>query len=146
MSEKHWDSGRLLARDTGFEPVAFGSGGGRALPAPARTQPQLPVTTASGDLGPPHLAHQTASSIPKFGATLGDASQAFNGVAELTVREVARRLRVSPATVYSICRRGEMEHHRVSNAIRIPQAALAKYLAAASTTRKTKSGDPERGS
>jgi hypothetical protein len=35
--------------------------------------------------------------------------------------------------VYSLCRRGELEHHRISNAIRIPQRALAKYLASSAT-------------
>jgi excisionase family DNA binding protein len=37
----------------------------------------------------------------------------------LTVREVAARLRVSAATVYSLCAQGKLPHARVSNAIRI---------------------------
>jgi len=48
----------------------------------------------------------------------------------LTVREVAKRLRVSTATVYALCRAGELEHHRVSNAIRISERALFAYLEA----------------
>ncbi|MFL5303210.1 MAG: helix-turn-helix domain-containing protein [Anaeromyxobacteraceae bacterium] len=55
-------------------------------------------------------------------------------MAELTVRSVADRLRVSTATVYALCRRKELEHHRISHAIRISEAALEKYLATASTT------------
>jgi excisionase family DNA binding protein len=38
----------------------------------------------------------------------------------LTVREVARLLRVSTATVYKLCTRGELVHVRVLNVIRIP--------------------------
>ena len=43
----------------------------------------------------------------------------------LTVREVAERLAVSTATVYSLCERGELPHVRISNAIRIAPADLA---------------------
>jgi excisionase family DNA binding protein len=46
----------------------------------------------------------------------------------LTVREVAARLRISTATVYAMCRREELAHFRVSNAIRVPEGALAKLL------------------
>ena len=49
---------------------------------------------------------------------------------------VAERLRVSTATVYSLCRRGELEHHRISHAIRVPESALAKYLGSATNTPK----------
>jgi excisionase family DNA binding protein len=42
----------------------------------------------------------------------------------LTVREVARRLRVSTATVYKLCARGELVHVRVLNVLRIPATAL----------------------
>ncbi len=38
----------------------------------------------------------------------------------LSVREVARVLRVSTATVYKLCARGELAHLRVLNVIRIP--------------------------
>jgi len=37
----------------------------------------------------------------------------------MTVREVAAALRVCTATVYSMIERGELEHVRVSNAIRV---------------------------
>jgi len=47
----------------------------------------------------------------------------------LSVREVASRLRVSTATVYRLCDRGELIHIRVSNAIRVPPADLEAYLA-----------------
>jgi len=46
----------------------------------------------------------------------------------LTARDVAQRLRVSTATVYALCRRGELRHFRVSNAIRVTEDAIAVYL------------------
>lgn len=47
----------------------------------------------------------------------------------LTVREAARILRVSTATVYKLCTRGELGHVRVLNALRIPQLALRSLKA-----------------
>lgn len=41
------------------------------------------------------------------------------GIQVLTVRVVAARLRVCTATVYDTIERGELEHVRVSNAIRV---------------------------
>ncbi len=49
----------------------------------------------------------------------------------LTVREAAGRLAVATATVYKLCARGALEHVRVLNALRIPPAALAAFVAAA---------------
>ena len=47
----------------------------------------------------------------------------------LTVRETAGRLRVSTATVYALCDRGELPYLRVSNAIRIQQEDLEAFIA-----------------
>jgi excisionase family DNA binding protein len=46
----------------------------------------------------------------------------------LTVREVARALRVSTATVYKLCARGELAHVRVLNVIRIPEGVLGSFV------------------
>ncbi len=46
----------------------------------------------------------------------------------LSVREVARQLRVSTATLYRLCERGELRHVRVSNAIRIAPAHIEGFL------------------
>jgi excisionase family DNA binding protein len=40
------------------------------------------------------------------------------------VREAARLLRASTATVYKLCARGELVHVRVLNVIRIPSGAV----------------------
>jgi excisionase family DNA binding protein len=49
----------------------------------------------------------------------------------LSVRQVAVLLGICTATVYRMCERGEMQHFRVRNAIRVPVATLKAYLATA---------------
>jgi excisionase family DNA binding protein len=46
----------------------------------------------------------------------------------LTVREVASRLRLCTATVYRLCESGGLAHVRVSNAIRVGEGDLRRYL------------------
>ena len=50
----------------------------------------------------------------------------------LTVKEAARRLGVSLGTVYGLCSRKEIEHHRIGaygrGTLRISEEALARYL------------------
>ena len=47
----------------------------------------------------------------------------------LTVKEAAARLRVSPATVYGACERGELRHVRITtHAIRIAEPDLSAFL------------------
>jgi len=45
----------------------------------------------------------------------------------LTVAEAAKRLHVSPNTVYDLCTRGEIKHHRVGRAIRLRPADIEEY-------------------
>ena len=45
----------------------------------------------------------------------------------LTVRDVAKLLKVNPATVYRLVEAGELPHVRVSNAIRFHAAAIAEF-------------------
>jgi len=59
----------------------------------------------------------------------------------LSVREVAQRLNVATSTVYKICAEGKLPHARVSNAIRVPEAALATYVDA---RRSTSDGDSQQ--
>jgi excisionase family DNA binding protein len=46
----------------------------------------------------------------------------------LTVREVAALLKVSTATVYAMVERGDLEHFRVTNAIRVRRSSLARVM------------------
>ena len=49
----------------------------------------------------------------------------------LTVKEAARRLKVSTATVYALCESGRLPHVRVStHSIRIPDIELNAYVSA----------------
>ena len=49
----------------------------------------------------------------------------------LTVREVARALRVATSTVYKLCAERRLAHVRVSNAIRVPAAEVERYATCA---------------
>jgi excisionase family DNA binding protein len=44
------------------------------------------------------------------------------------IEEVARFLRVSKATVYKLCKRGDLAHSRISNAIRVTPTDLEGFL------------------
>jgi putative molybdopterin biosynthesis protein len=46
----------------------------------------------------------------------------------LTVEEVAEKLKVSPATVYSLLRAGELISYRVGRSWRIDEADLLEYI------------------
>ena len=49
----------------------------------------------------------------------------------LTVKEAARRLKVSPATVYALCESGRLPHVRIStHSIRIAECDLKGYVSA----------------
>ncbi len=84
------------------------------------------------------------SLVPPLVPTSSERSAAALRRPKLTVHDVAARLRVSTATVYSLCRRGELEHHRISHAIRVPETAVAKYLTSGHTPASANAG-PGRG-
>jgi len=136
----------VVERETGFGPATLSLGKRRAGLAPARTEPQTLVTTAPGYHGLPHWAYGTASDFPKFATTPVTTPRTLDiraGIL-LTARDVAERLRVSTATVYALCRRGELGHHRVSNAIRVAEDALVGYLRLAGRSTASKA-TPRQG-
>jgi len=65
---------------------------------------------------------EVASFRSRFGTPVVQQALARSGHQFLSVRECARVLRVSTATVYRAVASGEIPHVRVSNAIRIPVA------------------------
>ncbi len=76
-----------------------------------RVQPSQPKQVPFGFLATPLLPEKvTVSALPDQ---------------MLTVREVAGLLKVSMATVYKLCARGELENVRFLNVIRVPAGALA---------------------
>jgi excisionase family DNA binding protein len=62
-------------------------------------------------------------------ATLADLKVLWGGRDRLLrVAEVAEHLGVCAATVYRLCETGELPHVRITNAIRVRPADLAKFL------------------
>jgi integrase len=124
--------GSSRARDTGFEPVAFGSGGpewghpgvtngshpvsSRAVTAERGVQKTRPVGPFRREFVTPVLPAASLRTID------GGADHL------LSVRQVAERLGVSTATVYKLVAAGQLPHVRVSNTIRIPPSTVAAYV------------------
>ncbi len=124
------------ARHRGFEPLTYGSGGGRtALPAVSS------ASQASGIVGPaePAQVHPSQGIAPirtPFVTPVLQASgrSSAGGLAAdeagrlLSVRDVARRLGVSTATVYALCETGGIAHVRVMNAIRVAPEDVVAFV------------------
>jgi excisionase family DNA binding protein len=53
----------------------------------------------------------------------------------LTVKEVARQLGLSTATVYGLCADGRLPHIRILNAIRVAPADLAAFVSSCRDSR-----------
>jgi excisionase family DNA binding protein len=56
----------------------------------------------------------------------------------LNVREVAERLRICTATVHRLCESGELGHVRISNAVRVPEAALRAFMESSKRVRRSR--------
>ena len=115
-----------LERETGFEPATL------SLGTPfTYIQTNVKASQALVNLGKPRwarvqpsLAKQVsfdffATPVLREKVTVGDLPEGM-----MTVREVARLLRVSRATVYRLCARRDLDHVRVLNVIRIPSEAV----------------------
>jgi excisionase family DNA binding protein len=87
--------------------------------APGSTS-QPPATTGFERSGTGTHLPEFAAFRPPLGTSLVQRAGARGGVRYATVRECARALGVSTATVYRAVARGQIPHVRVSNAIRIP--------------------------
>jgi len=59
---------------------------------------------------------------------LNDTTSGRTLDAALTVEEVAEKLKVSPATVYSLLRAGELVSYRVGRSWRVDEADLMQYI------------------
>jgi excisionase family DNA binding protein len=89
-----------VARGTGFEPVAFGSGVG---PVESAGPGEGSQPLATSPLGTPVVQRGPGVGEPRY----------------VGVRELARVLGVSRATIYRAVERGELKAVRVSSVIRI---------------------------
>ena len=124
-SAVHGKAGNL-ARPRGFEPLTYGSGGGKGTLGAGSTGSQR-VENVRGE-GPEGVqpSHPEAALRSPFAAPVlqpgGDAA------ALLSVRDAAARLGVCTATIYTLCERGELAHVRVLNAIRIAASDVVAFV------------------
>jgi excisionase family DNA binding protein len=125
-------------RPAGIEPAAFGFEARSENVGAGRPGSQAFVSFGrEGDRASAPLGAIRPDSSPVFGTRSerptgrGPALAVLEGGRDnlLSVRQVADRLRVSTATVYSLCERGEIPHLRVSNAIRVAPADLDRFIA-----------------
>jgi excisionase family DNA binding protein len=69
-----------------------------------------------------------AAGLLQVGSTDGGLSRPLHPL--LSVREAARLLGLSAATVYKLCAEGDLPHARILNRIRIVPADLAAFVKA----------------
>lgn len=92
------------------------SGPLNGAPSPLEVRSRPPVSVGLGPYGVQESAAEKAQ---------GHGFELVRGADDvLTVREVAGLLKVSTATVYAMVERGELEHFRVSNSIRVRRAVV----------------------
>ncbi len=112
--------------------MTFGSGGHPgAFAGAAQTSQALAIARDSRIAPLPRIASIGPVSAPSAGKLLasGAVLAVVGGTSLLTVREVAERLCVCTASVYRLCARGELAHHRIGSAIRVAPVDLARLLA-----------------
>ncbi len=109
-----------LERETGFEPATLSLGDGPAGGSGVRSGSQWLVSTGGAASGGVQRSQPDRPVLGDSATPLLPSSPTIRSDALLTVREAARFLRVSTATVYKLCARGELAHVRVLNVIRIP--------------------------
>ena len=114
----------FLARPTGFEPVAFGFVEGIHVSSNTCKDVQARANTGSVSdeksqnvQAHASLSKNLAGSLLDGTATDGEDGRSVRPL--LSVRQTAKLLGVCAATVYRLCKRGELPHFRVLNAIRV---------------------------
>ncbi|MCA3011851.1 MAG: helix-turn-helix domain-containing protein [Myxococcaceae bacterium] len=117
---------------TGFEPATTCTprqdpDAPRVPPAPTAS-PALHVSRGSGRVtsGSGSIRSTDSPETKRRGLPVVPRLRALDEV--LTVREVAELLKVSTATVYAMVERGELEHFRVMNSIRVRREAVQALL------------------
>ncbi len=116
-----------MERETGFESATLNLGSG-FTDGPGVPSGSQAVGTAESTRGADVQRSQPKQLLPGDFATplLRDVqASAVDAEPMLTVREVARGLAVSTATVYKLCASGKLRHVRLLNVIRVPASAVA---------------------
>lgn len=67
-----------------------------------------------------------AAGLLQAGSTQGELPRSPRPL--LSVREAARLLDLSPATVYKLCAEGKLSHARILSAIRVVPADLGEFV------------------
>ena len=111
------------ARQAGLEPTTPGLEGSSHGRPTVHSDSQTPATIQDSAASQVQKSQPFAGSPKDFGAGVVQDTPEL-----VTVREAARLLRVSTATIYKLCADGDLVHIRVSNAIRIPRLALTRVL------------------
>jgi excisionase family DNA binding protein len=106
-------SSGISTKSMGIQPVAFVQG-----------------SEASHDAPTPIGCSGTLGHVPPVAPNLARCTRRLSAVDAplLSVREAANHLRVSTATVYGLCERGELRHVRVSNAIRLRVEDIEDFI------------------
>ena len=121
-----------LERNTGFEPATFALARRPGQVAKTSQDSQAVPNSRNSSGRSAAAASSTVPRTPAIASGAKDFSTPFlpdSGVL-LTVKEVARILRVSTASVYKLCGEGRLPHARVLNAIRIAPADLQAFITA----------------
>jgi excisionase family DNA binding protein len=129
----------ILARPTGFEPVAFGFVEDIHVSSNSCRDVQACANTGSVSDEKSKNVQIHASLSKEFAGSLLDGMAMDSEVLRfgrplLSVRQVAKLLGVCPATVYRLCDRGELPQFRVLNAIRVDPRDLKEFMARARKT------------
>jgi excisionase family DNA binding protein len=120
-----------VARAKGSEPLAFGFVA-QIVANSGRIRDCQPFLTARNNKGRRSQPSQPFRDFRRqFVTRLLPEKRREAGATPrlLTVRDAAKALSVSSATVYALCKRGEIPHVRVSNAIRIPALVFERARA-----------------
>ncbi len=128
----------LGARDTGLEPVTFGSGGRRGGVAPSGTASHLSGTIGRSTVSNSHaFAPIHPNSHPETYPALtqkevqvgpGAAVFALPSAPTMTPIDVAARLKVTPTSVRHWCQSGHMPARMVGGRYLISEEDLAAFL------------------
>jgi excisionase family DNA binding protein len=125
-----------LERETGFEPATLSLGNGPTGSAGVRSGSQGLVSTGAG-------AHEGVQRSQGERPVVGDfATPLLPEDGFLTVREVARHLRLSTATVYELCASKRLENVRILNVIRVSRLGLRSFVEGGSENPSDKATTP----
>ena len=122
------------ARPTRFELVAFGFVADQYHQSSICKPVQTPAITAKGEGDEPSPMQVLAGKSKFHAAGLLQVNSTYSADSRarplVSVRDAARLLGVSAATVYKLCGDGKLPHTRILSAIRIVPADLAALVIA----------------